>query len=126
MSINDLLSGKKEYNHQIVEISIEHKIPKFRRFDYVREMFRHYKSSAKNRKHSFNLSERWFRLNWNGRCAYCGRRINGIGIDRIDSEKGYDYDNVVLCCAVCNRMKLNYSVEQFFENCKLVVIHNKL
>ena len=35
------------------------------------------------------------------------------GIDRIDSSKGYTIDNCVPCCPICNRMKLNYSLDLF-------------
>lgn len=38
-------------------------------------------------------------------------KINGI--DRIDSDKGYFLENCVPCCPQCNRMKLNYTTEEF-------------
>jgi len=47
-------------------------------------------------------------------CIYCGKQHSG-GIDRVDSMKGYELDNVVPCCAICNRMKNNYTLE-FFKN----------
>ena len=64
-------------------------------------------------------------------CAYCGSNptsdtyINGNkfnktnalvyvnGIDRIDSTKGYSVNNCVPCCTMCNKMKLDYSLEDF-------------
>jgi hypothetical protein len=36
-----------------------------------------------------------------------------LSIDRLDSQKGYELKNVVLCCEVVNRMKLDYSVDNF-------------
>ena len=42
-------------------------------------------------------------------CFYCegvfGASIKGIGLDRIDSLKGYSIDNVVSCCTFCNALK---------------------
>ena len=35
------------------------------------------------------------------------------GIDRIYSTKGYSVNNCVPCCTMCNKMKLNYSLEDF-------------
>lgn len=38
-------------------------------------------------------------------CFYCKNNIAhevGIGLDRIDNDKGYDISNVVTCCGPCN------------------------
>lgn len=43
----------------------------------------------------------------------CEKKINGI--DRIDSDKGYNIDNVVSCCTRCNWMKSNQSVTNFIK-----------
>ena len=47
-------------------------------------------------------------------CHYCGGVINtsGIGLDRRDSAKGYDINNVVPCCATCNAVKNNVFTEE--------------
>jgi hypothetical protein len=37
------------------------------------------------------------------------------GLDRVDSKLGHTTDNVVPCCMICNRMKLNYSQETFLS-----------
>lgn len=57
------------------------------------------------------------------KCAYCGLKeedvpkvgmktqigldLQTLGIDRIDSTKGYSGDNIVLCCFACNKAKGN-------------------
>lgn len=46
--------------------------------------------------------------------------MNFNGIDRIDSLKGYEIDNCVPCCARCNRMKLDYNIDKFLDNVKLI------
>lgn len=59
-------------------------------------------------------------------CYYCGVKpeqetiINNKlllhnGIDRLDSKKGYEKDNVVPCCTKCNMAKGSLSKEEFLE-----------
>lgn len=44
-------------------------------------------------------------------CHYCGNKItwtgSNINLDRKNSEKGYDWNNVVVCCFDCNKVKSN-------------------
>jgi len=44
-----------------------------------------------------------------------------VGLDRVDSSAGYVFANVVSCCVVCNRMKLDHSQEAFIEHCRRIV-----
>lgn len=41
------------------------------------------------------------------RCYYCGGSLprQGTGLDRLDSSRGYELDNVVACCRSCNMAK---------------------
>lgn len=64
-----------------------------------------------------------------GKCFYTGLDLlvssdesnyHCLSIDRIDSSKGYTQDNVVLCCWIINRIKINLSVDEFVNYCKLV------
>jgi hypothetical protein len=47
------------------------------------------------------------------KCHYCTTDLNvpgslqGVGLDRMDSKKGYLLDNVVTCCGFCNKLKNN-------------------
>ena len=70
------------------------------------------------------LSESTF-LNWcksqPRKCEYCGLKevevrevglktqtghsLAALGIDRIDSSRGYSPDNIVFCCFACNKAK---------------------
>lgn len=45
------------------------------------------------------------------------------GIDRVDNTKGYEYGNVVACCATCNRFKRDMTVEGFINHCRSIVAH---
>lgn len=70
------------------------------------------KGGAKSRNINFCLTEQQMYDLLNSPCTYCGCK-NCNGIDRIDSSKGYELGNVTPCCAMCNRMKSNYSLEAF-------------
>jgi hypothetical protein len=45
------------------------------------------------------------------------------GLDRIDNAKPYTMENVVPCCATCNRAKLNLTVEEFLARIKSIAEH---
>ncbi|MDO8610966.1 MAG: hypothetical protein Q7R95_10580 [bacterium] len=75
----------------------------------------------------------------NGKCFYSGiemeldhkkLKMNDnpylLSIDRIDSDKGYTQDNIVLCCLFCNTMKSTFSVKEFFRLCKIIIDYNKI
>ena len=74
-----------------------------------------YKASAKQREYTFNLSIKEFELFWQKDCSYCGGSINTIGLDRIDSSIGYQVDNLVSCCSICNQMKSDRNKEEWLD-----------
>ncbi len=66
------------------------------------------------------------------KCYYTGielefKRHSGdcFSIDRIDSNKGYTEDNIVLCTWDANRMKQNMTTERFLYMCEKICKHNK-
>lgn len=81
-----------------------------------------------------------------GKCYYCGaepsndniwaksakriskkgedNRFNGI--DRIDSSKGYYKENCVSCCTKCNRMKLDYDINDFLNHINNIFNYQKM
>ena len=83
-----------------------------------------YQISAKARNLEWSLTKEDFELLWNNNCHYCGEKINGIGIDRIDSKQGYKINNVVPCCQGCNVLKLDYGYEEFTT--RIYKIYNNL
>jgi len=107
-------------------------------YQYVLSM---YVYSAKKRGLEYSLSTDLFRRLLASACDYCGTpsslklnrgmmqrfkahadfRYNGI--DRVDSTRGYVPGNVVPCCFVCNRMKLDYSCEKFIDHIKAIAAH---
>lgn len=57
-------------------------------------------------------------------CVYCGEFSKSYchtGIDRIDSKQGYILDNIVSCCDICNKMKLNLSIDEFLSHMRKVL-----
>ena len=80
-----------------------------------------YKSNAKTRNYPFNLTFEQFITFWQKSCYYCGDEIETIGLDRVDNSRGYEIDNVVPCCKICNRMKLNMSKDDFINHYKKII-----
>lgn len=82
-----------------------------------------YKKNAKKRGLEFQLSKDEFYLMTSQPCYYCGDIKNYSGIDRVDSSKGYVLNNCVPCCEICNKMKLNYTVDSWILHMKKVIEH---
>lgn len=78
----------------------------------IRLRFANIKGGAKKRNIFFDLTDQQMYDLLCSKCTYCGCN-NCNGIDRVDSSKGYVPENVVPCCAMCNMMKNNYSLETF-------------
>lgn len=86
-----------------------------------------YKSNAKSKGLSFELTKDELKEIIKQDCYYCGTppfsssittfQSHGAvlynGIDRIDNENGYTKDNCVSCCLQCNLAKGRLSVVQF-------------
>lgn len=104
-----------------------------------RALYKKYKLSAKKRGIDFNLSQDDFLMLTAKDCVYCGKEpemvLNGKrsygkcvynGVDRIDNKKGYELDNCVPCCKLCNRMKAALTMEEFLEQIKYIYQENLL
>ena len=92
-------------------------------------IYKSYIQNAKTRAITWDLTEETFKEIVTKPCAYCGdlykksENITYSGIDRINSEKGYNIDNCIPCCKICNMMKNNLSLDMFLS--KVKQIHNK-
>lgn len=75
-----------------------------------------YKSNAKVRNISWELTDSEFLELVTKSCVYCGHTQEYNGIDRIDPNKGYTINNCVPCCGWCNTMKLDHSLEEFLQH----------
>lgn len=74
----------------------------------------------------FDFTKEEFEKITSSNCYYCGdppkssfRGRNGNytynGVDRVNNELGYLKSNCVPCCEQCNRMKLDYTLQEFRE-----------
>jgi hypothetical protein len=84
-----------------------------------------YVRNAKKRNIEFKITKENFENMVTSPCYYCGflpenlyskenkynSKINGI--DRINSSLGYIDKNIVSCCKICNRFKMDMSFEEF-------------
>lgn len=82
-----------------------------------------YKSHAKQRELSFELTFEQFKLFKGKHCVYCGDVLQRVGIDRVDNNIGYVLSNCVPCCTVCNRMKRNYTLNDFMKKVEQIYMH---
>jgi hypothetical protein len=91
-------------------------------------VLRRYKNAAKRRNRSFNLSFSDFLSFTQTPCYYCGIDPSTIqkaegnngdfiynGIDRVDNSIGYEINNCVPCCTICNQAKHILSQEDFIN-----------
>lgn len=103
----------------------------------VKLVLRQYKTSAKRRKLSFDLTYDDFEKIISSNCEYCGSKplnhrqtkylkqeLFYNGVDRKDSREGYNRDNCVPCCFVCNRAKSDLSLKQWEEYINKIVNYN--
>jgi hypothetical protein len=99
-----------------------------------RYVFKRIKWDAKKAGRPFNLSFEWFKEVIQKPCHYCNRsRVNKVsvaskkpgefllvdfrynGLDRVDNTLGYEEDNCVPCCVVCNRAKNSMPYDEFMD-----------
>lgn len=67
--------------------------------------------------------ERFVEIASTAECHYCGdsvtwpkRKASRYNLDRKDNTRGYAFDNVVVCCHLCNRLKGNrFSYDEFLR-----------
>lgn len=79
----------------------------------MRHKFSEYSSKGNIKGLIFNISYAFFEDILKLPCNYCGSNKD-ITIDRIDSNKWYEENNVQPLCFICNRMKAGYC-EKFFK-----------
>jgi hypothetical protein len=78
-----------------------------------------YKNSAKASGRVFTLSKELFYNLLESDCYYCGDSPSGKaecnGIDRVDNSRGYEEDNVVPCCSICNTAKSTLPLDEWIR-----------
>lgn len=97
----------------------------------INQLFNAYKRKSLIRGHSFNLSKEYFTNLIFLNCTYCNETPNNKltsrsysllynGIDRIDSSKGYEENNCVSCCRLCNQSKSILTVDEWKNHIRKV------
>ena len=86
------------------------------------------KRSAVMRNLPFALSIEEYETIITSSCKYCGHKDDNeaIGVDRINSLRGYDMTNVVPCCKICNMMKNDLSLDVFIAHVRKIHMHAQL
>ena len=111
-------------------------------YSLFKSLMRNIKNRCKNKKIEYyitveDLKELWDKQD--GKCFYSGIKMNlpltssgfsgkrlmeNCSVDRIDSNKLYRKDNIVLCCYGTNIGKGIWSKEEYINFCKLVSKYN--
>jgi hypothetical protein len=87
----------------------------------INGQFHQYKKRAKKSNIKFELIERDCTPFFETNCVYCGGKINGLGIDRVDNKLGYILNNIVPCCSKCNFMKHTMNKDEFIQHIKQII-----
>lgn len=84
-------------------------------------MFSESKESAKKRNIGFNIDKKQYYTLIQYKCYYCKNKNHvTTGLDRLDSSKDYDCDNVKASCKICNCMKMEMKLDDFINKMKLL------
>jgi hypothetical protein len=106
---------------------LEHSVNNLNQFkNSYSSLLKFYKIRAEKKNIPFLLTDEQFNIIRTMNCYLCNKPTNSDhinGIDRIDSKKGYDFENCVPCCAGCNYLKKDYAVDEFIY--KLYMIYCK-
>lgn len=73
------------------------------------QRYSHVKSKSKSNGYQFLLTKEQYIELTKLPCYYCdgqlGKVKSCVGLDRLDNSRGYEIDNVVSCCTICNRTR---------------------
>lgn len=88
--------------------------------DPVKKKYNSYQYTAQGR-HEWSLTFEEFHDLITKPCKYCGEQTMAEhGIDRVNNSLGYNVQNCVPCCKICNLMKYTYTAEQFLRHCNSI------
>jgi hypothetical protein len=87
-----------------------------------------YVYSSQKRQVKWELTDQQAIEFFNGSCFYCGHECSSTnlnGIDRVDNYIGYNIDNCVSCCKMCNHMKSDGDLLDFICRLEHILTYNK-
>lgn len=92
-------------------------------------LYSKYCFGAKRRGYEFHIEKEDFRIMTKQNCTYCNSEPWQVqksacetgdyiytGLDRVDNKQGYELENCVPCCKICNTMKMEMSEEDFLKH----------
>ena len=82
--------------------------------------WKEFQRQARRRKLAVVMEKRHYHLLTKQPCAYCGRKIGNIGVDRVCNSEPYTAENTLPCCSVCNFMKRDLGLGAFVSAAKAV------
>lgn len=80
------------------------------------DVYKKYCRDAKRRGLIFLLTKQDFVIFQNRSCHYCNAPLDKVRLDRVDNQIGYLLNNVVPCCAICNRLKGTLGLTDFLQH----------
>ena len=91
-------------------------------FRNIERYYNDYIKNATKRNYSFSLNIDTFKSLVLSECYYCQhQKEDGVnGIDRINNSIGYELENCVSCCGLCNMMKWAFHPLFFVKLCKII------
>lgn len=117
--IDEVLKNSKPmwYTEKVITIKDTHDkvIMKYNSNMPISKRISRIKKSANKRGLKWCLTNSEVEKILSEKCIYCGSNLK-MGIDRIDSKKGYLIDNVQPCCFTCNIMKNNLTHMDFISH----------
>ena len=78
-----------------------------KRIESIRDRYTKLKHRCKRKNFVLELTlDEYSNIIKDGLCHYCGNPLSktGSGLDRINNEPSYAFNNVVACCVRCNRV----------------------
>lgn len=114
---------KEHYQHEIDRV----KSYEASRRELPSRRFQKLKCRAKKKNIPLSITLDQFELLIQNPCFYCSNKLGnpviaGIGLDRLDSNLGYEMENVVSCCTFCNTIKMdNLSKEEMIKVAELLI-----
>lgn len=115
--------GREYYRKNCEKLKAYHRAQYRKKTNWWREfnrlphrIFNDYRKRARRKGYDFDFTLEEF-LEFTARpCFFC-MTTPSKGIDRANSSKGYEKENCLPCCKVCNRMKLDLTVDDFLKQC---------
>lgn len=120
----------KHKKYYLEKAKIQHSKDKNRNYKESAR-FSHSKSRALKLCKGWTITKKDYIILIRKNCFYCNNELGkhktcGVGLDRIDNKRGYDLDNVISCCGICNSIRNDFlTVEETTIAVRAILIFRK-